>query len=504
MSPRPAPLQTLAGYIATGYWRDIGTIPHRWESKAISVNLTGLTAEGRALARDALAAWAGVADLRFHEVSGSAQIRFDDQGSHSNAAPVFTGSGWLRSVTVNVGTGWLDRYGQGTVSYSFHTYLHEIGHALGLGHPGPYNGGAVYGRDAAFRNDSWQASVMSYFDQIENTDVDASYARVLGPMAADILAIQSLYGPARGGPTAGDTIYGVGTTLGHAAARVLASAEGLSRSTFTIWDEGGTDTIDFSQDGRAQRVNLAAGAVSDVFGLRGNLVIAPGTVIEAYVAGQGADRVIGNGAANRLEGRGGDDRLEGRGGHDRLWGGDGDDHLSGQGGADELRGGAGGDTLRGGPGPDRLRGEAGDDLLGGDGGDDWLWGDDGHDRLLGGTGRDSLSGGAGDDRLEGGGGADRLDGGPGNDRLAGGGDADMFVFSGGRDIILDFQDGLDTIGFARSLWAAGQAPRAADLPGLARQDGTAVLFEIGGHSLRVESAGGPLTVAMLADDLSLV
>jgi hypothetical protein len=32
-------------------------------------------------------------------------------------------------------------------SYSFQTYVHEIGHALGLGHGGPYNGSASYGLD---------------------------------------------------------------------------------------------------------------------------------------------------------------------------------------------------------------------------------------------------------------------------------------------------------------------------------------------------------------------
>ena len=39
--------------------------------------------------------------------------------------------------------------------------LHEIGHALGLDHPGSYNGSAEYGSDAAYAQDTMQYTVMS-------------------------------------------------------------------------------------------------------------------------------------------------------------------------------------------------------------------------------------------------------------------------------------------------------------------------------------------------------
>ena len=54
-------------------------------------------------------------------------------------------------------------------------------------------------------------------------------------------------------------------------------------------------------------------------------------------------------------------------------------------------------------------------------------------------GRDFLKGQDGDDILNGGGGKDKLKGGEGSD---------VFVFSGtglGRDIIIDFEDGIDLI-----------------------------------------------------------
>ena len=52
-----------------------------------------------------------------------------------------------------------------------------------------------------------QATVMSYFDQSENTYINASHAYPVTPMIADIIAIQNLYGM----PTdsnAGNTVYG--------------------------------------------------------------------------------------------------------------------------------------------------------------------------------------------------------------------------------------------------------------------------------------------------------
>ena len=92
-------------------------------------------------------------------------------------------------------------------------------------------------------------------------------------------------------------------------------------------------------------------------------------------------------------------------------------------------GGAGTDRLSGGASADRLWGAGGNDTLRGNGGNDQLSGDSGRDALVGGTG------------------ADRLDGGTGNDRLWGGQGADVFVFQqgDGRDVVNDFQNGVDRI-----------------------------------------------------------
>lgn len=112
--------------------------------------------------------------------------------------------------------------------------------------------------------------------------------------------------------------------------------------------------------------------------------------------------------------------------------------IDGTNGNDVLAGGAGNDEIDGLRGNDELRGGAGNDELDGDGGNDSLWGEDG---------RDDLDGGSGDDRLDGGAGNDVLDGERGNDVLTGGAGADRFEFERGhgRDIITDFQNGIDRI-----------------------------------------------------------
>lgn len=140
MAPQPASTQILATYLATGYWQATGNPAHTWDlsaSNVVTVNLTGLTAAGQALARNALDAWGAVADIRFSEVTGPARITFDDSRTGAITNVELTRSGDLSSAHVNIGTDWLSRHGTHLGSYSFQTYMHEIGHALGLGAPPP-------------------------------------------------------------------------------------------------------------------------------------------------------------------------------------------------------------------------------------------------------------------------------------------------------------------------------------------------------------------------------
>lgn len=108
---------------------------------------------------------------------------------------------------------------------------------------------------------------------------------------------------------------------------------------------------------------------------------------------------------------------------------------------------AGNDTFLLSAQADRAFGLGGNDLMRGFGGADWLMGGAGHDLLIGGAGNDTLDGGLGRDTLDGGAGVDVLTGGAGADLLLGGGGADVFAFRSGqgRDVIDDFQDGIDRI-----------------------------------------------------------
>ena len=53
----------------------------------------------------------------------------------------------------------LTLYGDTIGSYTFEVYLHEIGHTLGLGHPGPY-GYPDYPSNQIFQNDTNQTTVL--------------------------------------------------------------------------------------------------------------------------------------------------------------------------------------------------------------------------------------------------------------------------------------------------------------------------------------------------------
>ena len=436
-------LDLLAAQLTDGYWTR-----RAWDrdpGEAITVNLTALTSDGQAHARRALDAWAEITGLTFAEVSSGGNIRFDDNQTGAFASMSTSGSRII-SASINVNATWVANDRADT--YAFQTYLHEIGHVLGLGHAGNYNGGATFPLSARYLIDSWQASVMSYFDQIENTTISASYAYPVTPMAADILAMRSLYGHDQ--IRTGDTVYG---TNGNTGSYLDGFPAFTTSVAITIVDDGGIDTIDLTGASGHQTLDLTPGAISNVDNRLGNLVIMDGTMIENAVTSGGSDTVTGNRADNMLTLAGGNDwadgglgrdMIDGGAGNDTLRGGAGLDHLIGGSGSDTLLGGDHGDRLEGGDGGDTLRGEAGNDILFGQAGDDLLDGGAGDDRLLGGLRNDRLTGGDGADELLGEAGFDRLEGGRGDDRLYGGAQADNLFGQGGDDR-LEGGDGADRL-----------------------------------------------------------
>ena len=510
-----ASLQTMADYLTTGFWSDFSGTGQRWfnvtnagpgaNNGVLTYDLNGWTGnlntvygpfgssdgiseDRKTMVREAFAVYEAVLGIDFVETTSSdlndvtADFFFMDEDlgyAYEAEQPVSGSSGPLDYSIINVAANW-DGGGVnigGVNNYTFQTFLHEIGHALGLGHQGNYNAGAgspTYETSAQWLNDSWTQTMMSYWSQTENTwSGTDSYAQLTSPMAVDWIALNALYASQGFGTSnafAGNTVFGVGTTITTTVSTAFANlATYAATNAFTIVDGSGIDTVDFSNYSADQVINLQLSSASgvqatksSVGGLVDNMTIAVGTVIENATGGSGNDTITGNEFDNVLIGNAGNDTINGLGGNDTINGGNGSDTLDGGDGDDTITdtsfdGSA--NTVNGGAGNDHLINEYVDiggtwdggadtdtidfsfDNFGtyfsldlslasfvayfttfmnfenvvGSQGDEAIIGSSGANVLDGQGGVDSISGGDGDDTLKGGLGDDTLDGGAGSD-----------------------------------------------------------------------------------------
>ncbi len=253
------------------------------------------TASEQAAARAALQLWSDVANIKFVDLgsSNAATIEFSNYMSTTDQSEAFAyqpGSGNTAAASyegdVFVNTFYASTTNDSVGTYEFMTFVHEIGHALGLDHPGDYNAGPgqtiTYANSAGYIEDSRMYSLMSYFDETNTAGAFSVYDET--PMLDDIAAIQRLYGVNTTTRT-GDTVYGFSSNAGGPYTITAAT----QHVAYTVYDAGGIDTLNFSGYSNAQVINLNAEQFSSVGGDTFNVSIAQNVTIENAVGGSGND-----------------------------------------------------------------------------------------------------------------------------------------------------------------------------------------------------------------------
>ena len=366
------------------------------------IGVSPFSADQRDAARLAIGMWDELVAPSFVEKNGrGADIQFANSYDPAQAYAYYPGDQgykfqsdvFVADPAANWTNKWFDYGGYGNT-----TLVHELGHTLGLSHPGAYNftpGQTLnYANNAEYAQDSNQYTIMSYWAPGETGARTINWSAFVNnfaqtPMLHDILTIQAKYG-ADLTTRAGDTVYGFHSTAGNAVFDFNLNPYPL----LAIYDAGGIDTLDMSgftagvfinlNDGsfssagqgaptlsalNAERAELAVlqgggfapvsqatltatfnsfqnanansiAADTGVTGVRAseyqNISIAYGTIIENAIGTAQRDLLWGNEVSNNLSGGGGDDALYGFAGADVLNGGAGADVLNGGAGADRF------------------------------------------------------------------------------------------------------------------------------------------------------------------------
>jgi hypothetical protein len=238
--------------------------------------------------------------------------------------------------------------------FGWYTVVHELGHALGLKHP--FEGESPLPTNL----DNTTHTVMSYTDESnikldftlkDNGDLHVEYKYVNSQLYSiyDVSSLHAIYG-SNTSTASGDNIYS------------------FSYGDFiydTIWDSGGSDTIDLSSTKGRSELDLNGGSLNSIdiytkdeivkfyqeeVGVSyfndwieeivdeldgyemiyssNSIGIANGVIIENVIMGSGDDKLTDNGVDNIIKmGAGDDDVYMGAGGYDIVDGGEGSDTL---------------------------------------------------------------------------------------------------------------------------------------------------------------------------------
>ena len=279
-----------------------------FNGKVAHAPVSALTSAQRAAAQQAMGSVSAICNITFSEVADTATSAGDIRWSVTGSPNEGTADAWYPSRSALGGDIWFKANGytnpaQG--NYDYATFIHELGHAMGLDHPHSGTPAPESGEDQL------KYSVMSYrsYDGAPLTGYTTSFYPV-DYMLNDIAALQYLYG-ANTSYNTGNDVY-TWTTGG--------------RIYDCIWDAGGNDTIDASNQTQGVSLNLNAGSWSSIGNtfhngstyVRDSLGIAYGATIENAKGTALADTIVGNSATNRIVGGGGSDTLTGGNGADQF------------------------------------------------------------------------------------------------------------------------------------------------------------------------------------------